>query len=1099
MIAYRLTDDMRRKLVSAFDDQRICLFRDMPLCAGAFLAWVLRDVFRRTVVTIADTSRTQDAMLRNLAAFAGDNEKFLLSYPARDDAPSGAEGRDMDIAGERMNALNRVIHPREPLIIATCVHALLQTTLHADAFTANTHTLILKHNLEPGLLLSELDRAGYDIVPETREKGQASRRGGILDVWPPTEEMPIRVEFLGSTVETIRSFDPADQRSLERKGEALLSPADELKVLRENRGAPTSFISHLAGETIYFWFNCAPYGAALDSESSFSMPLNAVMEMIEGNPRARQCMSAGIWTGRATEKALAPLDMGFRTVPLPPGMNRELFEPDLLAEQRRTLLNKLAQLAIEGVSIHIFFGARGALDRFAETHPATPFRLRHGFVSDGFINSDMRIAVIGESLLTGQPEQTRKRCLSRASRPGGRRLAKGQTVTDWTGIQPGDLVVHLDHGIGRYLGIYQIVFNGQPSETLAVEYAGGAKLYVPVSQAHLLSRYIGSGRHPPQLHRLGGGRWKGEREAAERAVEDLASSMLQLQAVRESMEGFSFPPDGEWQQGFEAAFPYEETPDQAEAIAQVKADMESVRPMDRLVCGDVGYGKTEIALRAAFKAVTAGKQVALLVPTTVLAQQHFEVFLERMGAYPFNIELLCRFRTRAQQEQAVLGLSRGAVDIVIGTHRLLQNDVQFKDLGLVIIDEEQRFGVVHKERLKHMRQLVDVLTLTATPIPRTLYMSLVGARDISMIQTPPEERLPIETVVAPREDRVVRDAIGRELARGGQVYYLHNRISSIERVYEWLCSLVPEARIAIGHGQTPRTELSSIMREFERGRFDVLLCTTIIQSGVDIPNVNTILIDRADRFGMADLHQLRGRVGRSGRKAYAYLLLPDHGGLMADVGQRIRAVLQHSELGAGFQLAMRDLEIRGAGNLLGRDQSGHIAAIGFELYCQLLKRTIAQLSESGTKKSRPSRIVDTQLNLDFIQLSSSDVDGDNSACVPESYVDDEHIRLSMYRKIASSSEPEDIDALRDEFRDRFGPVPGPLDRLLKMATIRIIASSKDVTSIESKEGKIMLKKNGDFFMPAGRFPRLRSAHADEMLDEIIRWLKRLDDPVRSRK
>ena len=796
--------------------------------------------------------------------------------------------------------------------------------------------------------------------------------------------------------------------------------------------------------------------------------------------------------------------------------------PDVFAERRRQWLASLAERARlcmasgvqarHGLHVHIFFYTQGALDRFREMNPEPAFHLHIGMLSDGFIQADLQLAVLSESNLLGRPKLLPDRAARTTTRTSASRRAgasAGNTITDWTNLEPGNLVVHVDHGIGRYLGLYEIIFNGQRQEALAIEYADKAKLYVPVSQAHLLNRYVGVGKHAPGLHRLGSARWSREKDAAEHAVHDLAASLLEIQATREAKAGFAFQPDTPWQNEFEASFPYQETEDQECAIHDVKHDMEAKRPMDRLICGDVGYGKTEVAMRAAFKCVMSGKQVAVLVPTTVLAQQHYEVFAERMAAYPVRVELLCRFRTLQEQGAIVRALLKGAVDIVIGTHRLIQPDVRFKDLGLVIIDEEQRFGVGHKERFKHLQQLVDVLTLTATPIPRTLYMSLTGAKEISVIQTSPKARQAIETIVAKNDDHVIRDAILRELNRGGQIYYLHNRVHSIERVRARLEKLVPEARMVVGHGQMPTTALAHIVQDFARGDYNLLLCTTIIESGLDIPNVNTILIDRADRFGMADLYQLRGRVGRSSRKAYAYMLLPVHGHLLDGSRQRIQAILEHTELGAGFRLAMRDLEIRGAGNLLGPEQSGHIAAIGFDLYCQLLRYTIAQMSKTvpaaGSPRqsaraersaaTAPTRIVNVEVILDFIDLSPS-ADGQaaervHSAFLPVAYVEDERLRISVYRQIASAMTLAEIAGLRAEFRDRFGPLPPPLDRLLKIAALRILAAEKKITAIEVQEGKVIFHRQAELLQIKHRFPRLRAAGVDAQLNEIQQWLRRV--------
>ncbi len=558
------------------------------------------------------------------------------------------------------------------------------------------------------------------------------------------------------------------------------------------------------------------------------------------------------------------------------------------------------------------------------------------------------------------------------------------------------MVVHVQHGIGKFLGLKNLPASsrwqgraGTPlpavehfqdgahgvtrpteesgTECLVIEYAPARpgdeppKLYVPVSEAYLVGKYVGVGRAHPPLHTLGGTRWARAKEQAERAVRDVAAELLRIQAARETQPGHACKPDTQWQREFESAFIYEETPDQLTAIAETKADQERAKPMDRLICGDVGFGKTEVAIRAAFKCVMDGRQAAILVPTTVLAQQHFNLFRERMADYPVRIELLSRFRTRREQQRVVRDLANGAIDIVIGTHRLIQSDITFKELGLVVIDEEQRFGVLHKEKFKRLRTLVDVLTLSATPIPRTLYLALTGARDMSTIQTPPHDRLPVETIATQYDERVIRDAIQRELDRGGQVFFLHNRVMTIEMMRSKLQTLVPDARIVVGHGQMDADELEEVMTKFVNGEADVLLSTTIIESGLDIPNANTIIIDRADRFGLSDLYQLRGRVGRYKHQAFAYLLLPRHASLLNDVRKRISAIRQYSTLGSGFKIAMRDLEIRGAGNLLGAEQSGHITAVGFELYCQLLKQSVSSLKGEKVKPR-----VDVRMKLDFL-------------------------------------------------------------------------------------------------------------------------------------
>ncbi len=671
------------------------------------------------------------------------------------------------------------------------------------------------------------------------------------------------------------------------------------------------------------------------------------------------------------------------------------------------------------------------------------------------------------------------------ARRGGPARMIGARLAYWDDVQPGEYVVHVDHGIGRYLGLFDIPSQDQKQEALAVEYADGARLYVPVSQSHLLSRYVGVGRRRPDLHALNGRRWAREKSAAERAVKDLSAMLLENEAARDVLEGRAFGPDTPWQHEFEAAFPYQETPDQEQALAEVKRDMESRRPMDRLVCGDVGYGKTEIAMRAAFKAVLDGQQVAVLAPTTVLAQQHADTFRERMSAYPIQIDMLSRFQTRSQQQDIVARTAAGRVDILIGTHRMIQPDVRFPKLGLLIIDEEQRFGVAHKEHFKHMHQMVDLLTLTATPIPRTLYLSLAGARDLSVIQTPPQERLAIETIVCENSEERVRAAILRELNRKGQVYYLHNRVRSIEVARQRLARLVPEARIETAHGRMPEQVLADVMHRFVKGEFDVLLCTTIIESGLDIPNVNTILIERADRFGLAELYQLRGRVGRYKRQAYAYLLLPRHGALFDSARRRIGAFRRFTHLGAGFRLALQDLELRGAGNLLGREQSGHISAVGFDLYCQLLRRSVARLKGEAV----PPPIIDVALRLDFLSLDPAAAE-EEAAVLPISYIEDENHRVAAYRSFAAATSDEELDAAADTLRDRFGSCPPAVQRLLSVTRIRLHAAAAGLDSIETRGEKVLMNRNGVPWMIGGRLPRLKGRTTAERLAELLSLLSR---------
>jgi transcription-repair coupling factor (superfamily II helicase) len=619
------------------------------------------------------------------------------------------------------------------------------------------------------------------------------------------------------------------------------------------------------------------------------------------------------------------------------------------------------------------------------------------------------------------------------ARPSSR--FSGRAIDSFLQLREGDLVVHLAHGIGRYRGIELLEKEGRAEEHLELEYAEGTRIYVPTSKIELVQKYVGGRKAKPTLAKIGGQSWLRQKKAAERAVQDLATDMLQLQAAREARPGIAFPADSPWQREFDAAFPYQETPDQLSAINAIKDDMEQSKPMDRLLCGDVGFGKTEVAVRAAFKAIDAGYQVAVLVPTTILAEQHLRTFTQRMAEFPFKIASASRFCTARELREAIEGATKGTIDLLIGTHRLASPDVQFQNLGLLIIDEEQRFGVAVKERLKALRASVDVLTMTATPIPRTLHLSLLGVRSISNLETAPKDRLAVETRIARFDDALIRHAVLRELNREGQVYFVHNRVHDIQKVAHELQRIVPEARIGIGHGQMNETELEDVMLGFVRHEFDILLATTIVESGLDIPNANTIFIDDADRYGLADLHQLRGRVGRYKHRAYCYLLVDQHRRLSPESARRLRAIEEFSQMGAGFALAMRDLELRGAGNLLGTQQSGHIAAVGYELYCALLEKTVREL------KQLPARdVVDVTIDLPV------------AAFFPEQYLPDMRTKIDLYRRLARIATEAELEDFKLELGDRFGPPPPPVEELAELARLRVWAHRRKIDQIHI-EGK----------------------------------------------
>ena len=1054
--------------------------------ARAWLAISASRAAKGPLVVVAESSLALDRLSQDLATLGAGEAAARLPALTVESSRTVSGLASPDVSGERMRTLQRCLAWKGRGIVATCIQALMETVPSPERLRRMGERVAAGREYDLDALSERLSAAGYKFEVEVLAKGQASRRGGLLDVWPLTEDWPVRLEFFGDTLESLRRFDPSEQRSREEIRELAIPPATE-ETDEAEQGEATDYFPD---DTSFLWMD----PEALLHHFAMSAELAGRGGPDGSTSREFENWRLGIakrFAGGGQLEAgggLAGRDLGVKPCEGLGALSARAVPADVLETEREKWLETLKGRAASGWRIELFFATEAGARRFEEVHGCPEgFRLRPGALSGGFELARAKWMAVAESDFYG----TRKALPARRRLGGGAaaRDATGERLTDWTDLRPGELVVHVDHGIGNYLGLYEIVFDGQLQEALAVEYAEGARLYVPTSQTHLLSRYLGVGRTRPPLHALGGKRWGKEKVAAERAARDLAAQMLETQARRAALDGYAFAKDSAWQHDFEQSFPYPETGDQLRAIADVKRDMESPRPMDRLICGDVGYGKTEVAMRAAFKAVADGKQVAVLVPTTVLAQQHYETFLDRMGRFPVAVEMLSRFRSKAEQAEVLARTAQKKVDVLIGTHRLLRPDVKFADLGLVIIDEEQRFGVAAKEHLKRMREMVDVLTLSATPIPRTLYLSLTGARDMSVIQTPPRERLPIETYIAQDSDELVREAVLREVNRGGQVFVLHNRVQTIDWMRRRLERLLPGIRVGVGHGQMGEKALAGVMHRFVRGEYDVLLCTTIIESGVDIPNVNTILIDRADRFGMADLYQLRGRVGRSKSQAYAYLLLPRHGHLFTTARHRIQAIKRHTSLGAGFKLALRDLEIRGAGNVLGAAQSGHIAAVGFDLYCQLLNRTIARL------KGEPERpIIEVAVHFDFLDLTPDPERERDAAVIPRGYVEDESQRIGMYRKAAGISFEAEADALAEEFRDRFGPLPAAVKRLLAVARLRVLASGLGLKSLGTDGDRLLLGKGRDeFLMVNGRHIRLHQHGADERLAEIEKRLRQLEN------
>jgi len=1056
------------------------------------------------------------ALVEELTVWLGDESRVLL-FPERDPLPYERLSPDPEAVRDRLRVLPLLSAAGDgpgPIVVASG-QAVAQRTLSPRAQAEAVVTVSTGSPLELESFLRHLALLGYRFPPLVDEAGQASRRGGIIDVFPPTSDMPLRIELVGNRVESLRLFDPASQRSVSPLDALAIGPAREVLLpptgLEELRKR-LDFARCVVEVSDRFQEELSALAAAASfSGDAFYVPFLAQGTLLDFLPApeavvvcdepsdlaaALDELEAQAQEVRAELEEKGELPAG---LPLPHLTWREL-TPHLENHRQRIDLSRWASGEGDGSLRPPFLPAPayGGRLRTVITEALAGLRQGKSFVivsqqasrlSDLLGEQDVVATPSSEVVSPVEPGGL---AIIQGSLPGGWRLAADSydltllTDTEIFGftkqrralprrgidrqaflaeLAAGDHVVHVEHGIARFVGLVRLTFDGHEREYLELRYAEGDRLFVPTDQLDRVSRYVGPGDHTPSLTRLGSQEWARTKARVRRAVGDLARELLALYAAREVVPGQAFSADTPWQTELEASFPYVETPDQILAIRQVKQDMEMPRPMDRLVCGDVGYGKTEVAIRAAFKVVLDGMQVAVLVPTTVLAQQHFQTFSQRLAGFPLRIEMLSRFRSEAEQRQVLADLAAGAVDIVIGTHRLIQKDVQLKNLGLVIIDEEQRFGVTHKERLKQMRREVDVLTLSATPIPRTLYMALGGIRDMSTMETPPEERLPIKTYVSEFDERLIREAILRELDRGGQVYFVHNRVHSIDHVARRLRETVPEAEIAVAHGQMPEHSLEQVMLDFVNGRIDVLVCTTIIESGLDIPNVNTIVIHQADKLGLAQLYQLRGRVGRGASLAYAYLIYDRKARLTEAAQKRLQTIFEATELGAGFQIALRDLEIRGAGNLLGPEQSGPMAAVGFELYCRLLAEAVERLRavmEGQPPPPPPKEGPEVSIDLPL------------SAHLPESYVPDLNLRLALYQRMAQMESLSQVDELAQELTDRF-QAPPPLARnLLYVVRLRVLALQAGVQSIASEDGQIVVRLKEGRLLPAdalrGRLP-----------------------------
>jgi len=1118
----------------------------------ALLARLMRDLDRPLLIVVGQVERAA-ALIEALRTWSPSSAHllrlpeplphFFERAPWSREAVAGRlrvlkELAEIETGGEGQptagvaSASGQSVSERMPPVVVASVRALMQPTLPVRQYRMGTRTLRVGQLLDLERTLSTWIGLGYQPVPVVDAPGEFSRRGGIIDVFPPAAQIPIRVELFGDEVESLRHFDPSTQRSQNLLESAVISPAtealprfgprvaeglaawnfaalsrDDAEPLIRDREAlangvvfrgiefylpllyshPATLLDFFPQEGLVIIEDSAEIAGAWAEVERHAQDLRQAAEETGLLPPdyPQPYVSWSRWLEALVDRKVLELGFGDPQSPVSPRSETENLVPSTLsaessggdADEGASLLSRsfvsgprfggqlkpLVAHLRSSVSAgdHVVVASRQArrlTELWAQEEdfalplpgltelPKTPLTFVQAALAEGWIvrTAEGQWQVLTDAEIFGWARP----------KPRRRRPRKVAPETFFADMSPGDYVVHIEHGIGRFEGLITLQMETVEREYLLIQYQGSGKVYVPIHQADRISRYVGADERPPRLHKLGGTEWAVVRKRAQQAVEEVAAELLELYAAREMVIGHAFGPDTSWQAELEAAFPYIETEDQLRAIDDVKSDMEKPQPMDRLICGDVGYGKTEVALRAAFKAVMDGKQVAILVPTTVLAQQHYNTFRDRLQAFPVEVEMLSRFRSRREQTDVLEHLSEGRVDVVIGTHRLLSRDVHMKDLGLLIIDEEQRFGVTHKERLKQMRTEVDVLTMTATPIPRTLYMGLTGVRDISTIDTPPEERLPVRTHIGMYDDSIVRHAILREIDRGGQVFFVHNRVIGIEQVRRRLEQVVPEVAIGVAHGQMYEADLERVMLRFVNGDIDVLLSTSIIESGLDIPNANTLIVNQADRFGLAQLYQLRGRVGRGAQRAYAYFFYDHPRRLTEDARRRLETIREASELGAGFTIAVRDLEIRGAGDILGTRQHGHISAVGFDLYTRLLAQAV---NESKARETGET-VVPTLPPTLTISLPLA-------TYIPADYVPDNTLRLRLYRRMGQLATLEEVDAFAEELADRFGAIPDEVDNLLYQLRLKVLAGAAGVESIAVEDGKL-----------AVRCPRLETAN-----------------------
>ncbi len=1053
--------------------------------AGSSKAYFLslwKERVRGPLLVIVPHLRDGEILLEDLRFFMKDSGVPSLLFPPWETLPYDEIPPHPEIVRERIRVLFSLLNGEEAVIVSS-IKALMQKVLPPEDLRESVFSLSVGDEIDRDLLVSSLQKKGYTPTRIVEEKGEFSVRGAIIDLHTPLYEEPLRLEFDGDRLESIRQFDIETQRSLPQgmMESAILLPATDISADASMRPLKTLF-DYLKRSDILFMEE----GDEVEKEAeAFSRLTEEHYEKALLKKRSVPTPATNYLSNQEVSLCLER----FKTVylqggPLAPPRCQQVFSFEMETNENvqnemkaalsrkvgsseaspfSILLKNLHGWQEKGMRVFVVSHTQGqagrlrglfseygveprlektkrfreALDQSSDPSHEGLFLLV-GSLSSGFRNLREGWVILSEEEIFGERRRLsegklRTSIASRSWQKGSLALAS------YRELREDDCIVHIDYGVGRYRGLKHLKIWGVSNDYLLLEYQDGDKLYLPVDRLNLIQRYIGGDGRPPRLDKLGSHSWERAKRRAKAAVSEMVKELLDLYAARQVFEGFQFPPLDQFYKEFEASFEYEETPDQIQAIDEVMQDMGQSKPMDRLICGDVGYGKTEVAIRAAYRAVMNGKQVAILVPTTVLAQQHYQTFCDRFKIYPVVIEVLSRFKSPPEQRETLQRLKERKVDIVIGTHRLLQKDVSFRDLGLVVIDEEHRFGVSHKEKLKQMRKLVDVITLTATPIPRTLQMAVSGIRDLSLIQTPPENRLSIRTFVIRYDEEVIRDAIQREFQRGGQVFFVHHRVQNIHTVASHLKRIVPASSLAIAHGQMGAKELEKVMLQFVRREVNLLVCTSIIESGLDIPAANTILINHAERFGLADLYQIRGRVGRGSHQAYAYLIIPGDLTLSRDAMRRLRAIQELSELGSGFKLAIQDLEIRGAGNLLGPTQSGHIAAVGFEFYTQLMERAVRELRGE-----------------EIVEEITPEIHFHLPAFIPEAYVNDPGERLSLYRRLSFSRSDEEVERIREELIDRFGKIPKEADHLLEVIKVKILLTRLSIKKLEESPSQFVL-------------------------------------------